>query len=265
MDNVILEVKELSAAFYGTPVLNNVSFTVEKCSLVALIGANGCGKTTVLRSIINQIRHSGSSYLKGQRIEEMSLKKLSGLISYIPQKGGISISMPVIDVVLMGFNPRLKMLQMPSDAQRVMAVSALEQLGLAGCENSDFQELSAGQKQLVMLARTLIEDSLLLLLDEPDSALDFHNRYTIMNEIKSIVTEDKAALMCLHDPQLALEFCDQLVLIKDGRVIKNIFPMQTAVNEMESALREIYGPLTLSLVKDRGGKEHFTLLWENEI
>lgn len=258
--------ENLTAGYNGNNVIKGITFSVDKYSLTGLIGANGCGKTTLLRSIANQIKHEGACYLQNEKIETLPIKTLAKKISYIPQKSGITISLPVIDVVMMGFNPELKLFQQPSAKQRKIAEEAIESVGLSRYTDTDFLNLSAGERQLVFLARTLIENTSLLLLDEPDSALDFHNRYSIVKKIKDMISgNEKAGILCLHDPVLALEFCDQLVLIKDSKCLKILNPKTDSLEEMENALKEIYGDVSLVRCTDRTGKAHLSLLWEGRV
>ena len=172
--------EHISAGYGRKAVIHDISFSLKPCTLTALIGANGSGKTTLMKCIANQLSHGGKSILLGECLEELSVKELARRVSYIPQKSGIKISLPVLDVVMMGFNPVMKLMQRPSREQENRAKAALATIGLGGYENIDYLTLSEGQKQLVFLARTLIEDTSLLLLDEPDSALDLQNRYQIM-------------------------------------------------------------------------------------
>ena len=263
---VLLEIKDVSAAYGRKQVLRDISFDLQPHALTCLMGKNGSGKTTLLKCLVNQIAHTGGTFLNGEELENLSIRALARKISYIPQRTGITISLPVIDVVLMGYNPILKLLEHPSKAQKEKALEALAQVGMKGHEEEDFQTLSEGQKQLVLLARTLIEHTNLLLLDEPDSALDFQNRYMILKRLRKMVAEeDKAGLLCLHDPMLAMEMCDQLVLIKDGMCVDIIRPQEDEMETMERALRKIYDNILLAECIDNKGKRHFTLLWEEEV
>ena len=131
--------------------------------------------------------------------------------------------------------------------------------------NKDYLTLSEGQKQLVLLARTMIEDTKLLILDEPDSALDFQNRYMILNILKEITEkEKKAGILCIHDPAVALEFCQQIVVMKDGEIIDILHPQIDSLEKMEKTLRIIYGNVTLNKCFDRNDTAHLVLLWEGE-
>lgn len=262
-DEVLFKANSISAGYDAKLVIQDITFTLKSHTLTGLIGANGCGKSTLLKSIINQIKHEGICYLNGKGLESQSTRKRAKQISYIPQKSGISISLPVLEVVLMGFNPVLKLLETPSEKQKELARKALEEVGLKGYEEKDYLTLSEGQKQLALLARVLIEDTSLLVLDEPDSALDFQNRYYILKQLKNIVhTGNKAGILSLHDPTLALEFCDQLLLIKDKKCVGVLYPLKDTIEKMEKELKMIYGNVSLVFCEDKGGRRHLVLLWE---
>ena len=255
--------EHISAGYGKKAVIHDISFSLQPHTLTALIGANGSGKSTLMKCIANQLPHGGKSILQGNYLEEMSVKELAKHVSYIPQRSGIGISLSVLDVVLMGYNPVMKLLQRPSALQRDRAKDALTAVGLGGYEHIDYLTLSEGQKQMVFLARTLIEDTSLLLLDEPDSALDLQNRYQLMKLLKEMVQKsERAGLLCLHDPIMALRYCEQLVLLKEGRCIGVLRPFADAIDSMEGALKEIYGDISLIECPDKKGIRHLMVLWE---
>lgn len=246
-----LEIGHLRAGYGRRTVLKDVSFQAEEGMLTALLGANGCGKTTLLKVLCRQLPYTGSCVLDGKPLETFSHRALARQVSYIPQRSGIGISLPVLEVVLMGFDPVLGVLQRPSKAQKNRAYEALAAVGLEAYAEEDYQRLSEGQKQLCILARTMVEDARLLLLDEPESALDFFHRHQIMRLLSGLVTNSgKAGLVTLHDPALALEYCRRLVLLKDGVCVSVLHPASDSVSHMESALSEIYGPVRLKRIED---------------
>ena len=264
--NTYFEVQNVSAGYGDKEIIHEISFEVEPHTLTALIGPNGCGKTTLLKSMVNLLEYQGDCLLHGEKFKEVSTRKLARKVSYIPQRSGIQISMSVLDVVLMGFNPVLKLLERPNKKQKQRAKDAIASVGLAAYINKDYLTLSEGQKQLVMLARTMIEDTDLLILDEPDSALDFQNRYLILNILKELtMKEEKAGILCLHDPEMALEFCQQIVVMKNGNIIDILHPQTDSLEKMELALRKIYGNVTLNKCVDRKNHTHLVLLWEGNV
>lgn len=259
------QVQHVSAGYGDKEIIHDVNFEIEPNTLTALIGPNGCGKTTLLKSIVNLLDYQGKCLLQGEDLREVSVRKLAQRISYIPQRSGIHVSLSVLDVVLMGFNPVLKLLERPSKKQRQRAKAAITSVGLSKYMNKDYLTLSEGQKQLVLLARTMIEDTELLILDEPDSALDFQNRYMILNILKEMTEkEKKSGILCIHDPAVALEFCQQIVVMKDGKIIDILHPQTDTLEKMEKTLRIVYGNVTLNKCFDRNDMAHLVLLWEGE-
>lgn len=254
-------VRHLSAGYGTCRILHDVSFSLKAGMMTALLGTNGSGKTTLLKALCRQIPSTGDAFLQETSLASMTLRQRSRHISYIPQQSGIRISLPVLDVVMMGFNPWLGLLKHPSEAQKTEARMALERMGLSALEAADYLTLSEGQKQLCILARTLIEHTSLLLLDEPESALDFYQRRKILCQLSQLVSQkEKAALLCLHDPQLALEFCDQLLILKDGRIVHALYPHQDSAEKMESALQELYGPLSITFCSGPRGEKRPVIL-----
>ena len=152
-------VQDISLCLGGRQILDHVSFSVDTPGrVIGLLGPNGGGKTTLLRAICGELPHDGHVFLEGAELAGLRSKELARRVSYIPQQSGISISMSAIDVVLMGFYPKLKLLSQPSADMRAAALRALEQVGMAGLADRDYLTLSGGEKQLVILARTLVED-----------------------------------------------------------------------------------------------------------
>ena len=258
------EINELSVGYGKKTVLKNISFSVPKGTLNGIIGANGCGKTTALKAVCGILPHGGVCTLDGISLENLSPRGIAKMCSYIPQRSGISIEMSAHDVVLMGFNPKLGLLEHPSGEMKKRASEALLAVGLGEKENDDFLTLSEGQTQLCILARTLVSDAKLLLLDEPESALDFRYRYQMLNILKKWISEaDKTALVTLHDGNLAMNFCDRLFVIANGGLAGVISPRTDSVERMEELLSEIYGNIALTKCRDRRGNEHWVILNED--
>lgn len=258
--NISLSLSGICAGYGRKCVLKDISFQTESGKITGLLGPNGCGKTTLLRVLCQQLPYTGTCSLKGQSLRECPPRRLARQISYIPQRSGIAISLPVTEVVLMGFNPVLGLLERPSAAQIAEAHKALQAVGMDAFAEEDYQKLSEGQKQLCILARTMVEKTSLLLLDEPESSLDFPHRHRIMKLLSQMVGErDIGALMTLHDPLLALEYCQELILLREGSVADILYPEKDPLPQMEKALSRIYGPLELRAI-EKDGKRRFFLL-----
>ena len=259
-----LHVKEISAGYGKQNIIENVSIELEEGCLLGIIGANGSGKTTLLKALCGILPHHGSCTLDNTVLEELSAKQLAMLVSYIPQRSGITIDISVLDVVLMGFNPRLGLLEHPTKNMKDAAMEALKRVGLSGREEMNYLHLSEGQKQLCILARTLVSDSKLLLLDEPESALDFRFRHQVLALLRSWVASQKSsAIVTLHDPALALNFCDKLLLLSDGCVLDMIEPKVDPLDKMEQMLSMVYGSISLQRCQNRKGETQIVMLRED--
>lgn len=257
-------VDSVTAGYGQSNVIENLSFSMEKGTLVGILGANGSGKTTLLKSICGILSHSGTCSLEDAVLENLSARQIARSISYIPQRSGITIDISTLDVVLMGFNPHLGLLEHPTQAMVEAAQKALEQVGLGGKAQSNYLHLSEGQKQLCILARTLVSGCKLLLLDEPESALDFRFRHLMLDMLRSWITKNQtSALVTLHDPMLALNYCDKLLLLADGVLIGQLLPRSHSLQEMETLLAQVYGSVSLQLFKNQSGKNIFVMLKED--
>ena len=230
---------------------------------MGILGANGSGKTTLIKAICGILPHEGSCRLDDTVLEELSPRQIAKLVSYIPQRSGISIDISVLDVVLMGFNPQLKLLEQPTKEMADAAMAALACVGMAGMENKNYLHLSEGQKQLCILARTIVSESRLLVLDEPESALDFRHRGCMLDIIRNwTAAKQGCAVVTLHDPMLALNDCDKLTLLKNGEILGILSPKEDSLEKMEQMLSMVYGPVSLQVCTNRSGKKLLTMLRE---
>ena len=261
----LLEVRGLSAGYGGRQVVRSASFAAEAGELTGLLGANGSGKTTLLKALCGILPHAGSCFVAGQRLEGLGPRQLARVCGYIPQRSGIGVDLTAREVVLMGSNPRLGLLERPSAAMRAEADRALAAAGLAGREEENYQTFSEGEKQLCILARALAGGGRLLLLDEPESALDFRRRYRALALLAGwAVQGGRGALIALHDPGLALNCCARLLILEGGGVRRVLRPAADPLEEMEAALGAVYGPVSLHRVAGRDGRPRLVMLKETD-
>jgi iron complex transport system ATP-binding protein len=145
-------VNGISAGYGKQNIIENISFNLESGRLMGVIGANGSGKTTLLKALCGILPHDGKCTLDNTELENLSARQIAGMVSYIPQRSGISIDISVLDVVLMGFNPRLGLLEYPTKKMKDAAKQALIQVGLEGKESKNRREPDA-HRQLPAGAR----------------------------------------------------------------------------------------------------------------
>ena len=259
-----LQVQGVTAGYGKQPVINDIAFQLDAGCLMGVIGANGSGKTTLLKALCGILPHQGCCTLEGTVLEKLTARQLARHVSYIPQRSGIAIDISALDVVLMGFNPQLGLLEHPDKAMRETAMQALAQVGLGAKADVNYLHLSEGQKQLCILARTLISGSKLLLLDEPESALDFRYRHQMLSLLRKWVASGRrSAVVTLHDPTLALNFCDRLLLIHGSGVLGEIQPKTMPLEQMERMLSQVYGDISLQRCCNRMGETQIVMLGED--
>ena len=242
----LLRVKNLCAGYDGRDVLRGVSFAVNRGEVCALLGENGSGKTTLLRAACGLLPYRGSCLLDGVEVRALSDRERARHVGWLSQRGGVPLSLSGLDVVLMGFNPLLGALEYPTKAQRQRAREVMQELGAAEFANRDFTTMSAGQKQLVLFARTLVRDAELMMLDEPDSALDLRRRRFLFDLLRRRAAEQNCGvLLCSHDVNAALRWADRLLLMRDGALCGDVDLRTASREELESALRAAFGALEL--------------------
>ncbi|AHF79481.1 ABC transporter ATP-binding protein [Thermococcus paralvinellae] len=216
----MLKVKNLEFAYRNGKVLKGVSFEL-KSGVGCLLGPNGAGKSTLLKCIVGILRpQSGRVELDGVDLIKLSFKERAKFVSYAPQEFSINFPYTVFEVVLMGRNPYVNLFEGPKREDEDKALKALKMLGINDLKDRPFTSLSGGQKRLVLIARALAQDGKLLVFDEPTSFLDFKNQLLVLSVIEKIAEKlEKLVLLSLHDPNLALTFCDEVFLMKDGKIL----------------------------------------------
>ncbi len=242
----LFEIRDLSVG-YDSPLLQNISFSARPGELIAILGRNGCGKTTLLRGIAGGIRRfSGEIRVAGRDCAGMGPRRQAALISVLPQQTEILEGISACQLIEMGRYPHGGFL---GEDRREREACILENARLLGIEHlleADTARLSQGQRQLVLLCRLLVQDTPVLLLDEPNSALDYDNTYTMFRRLRQVVeNKQKTALLVLHDPELALSQCHRLLIMKDGSLCADICPAAAGQAQVEQALRQIYPNVTL--------------------
>ena len=241
----LLSLQDITAGYAGHEVVKGASLSVEAGEFCALLGLNGCGKTTLLRAACGLLpQQGGRCTVQQQDCTHLDERRRACLMSYIPQRGSLIMGKTVLEVVLMGFNPRLRLLDSPGETHKKAALENLDRLGLLALAGRDYAQLSEGQKQLVILARALSQDTPVMLMDEPDSALDFVNRTMVLDKVRNVLqSQGRAGLISLHDPNFAMAYCDRLLLMKNGTIGRELTLKDASREEVASALSWIYGEI----------------------
>ncbi|WP_188207826.1 ABC transporter ATP-binding protein [Alkalibacillus aidingensis] len=220
-------------------LLNEVSFNVGNGRCVGLIGPNGAGKSTLVKLISGLEEPSGGTIkIMGKDIRQWSVKKLAQKVSVLTQDGLSPYPISVFDAVLMGRYPHLSFFQREGkrDIQRVEEV--LEFTGLADFRDQMLDTLSGGERQRVAIAKAMVQEPELLLLDEPTTYLDIGYQMNVLNLVKDWQErESLTVLMVLHDLNLAAQYCDELILMDEGSIVKRGTSEEVISAQM---LKEVY-------------------------
>ncbi|AQL44282.1 hypothetical protein BV210_16860 [Halorientalis sp. IM1011] len=219
----MIDVSDLTVARGGVTVFEDVSITVEEGEFVALVGPNGAGKTTLLQAINGVLDpESGGVRIDDCAITGCSARELGRLVATVPQDTHVGFDFSVEDIVAMGRTPyHTRFGRSDSEADRRAVRRALERTATAQFAERPVDEVSGGERQRVLLARALAQDTPALLLDEPTASLDVNHQVETLSLVSELAASGKAALAAIHDLDLAARFCDRLVLLADGRVLAN--------------------------------------------
>lgn len=240
LDTARLQVEAISLGYNGHDVLSSVSVSVHPGEMVGLIGPNGCGKSTLIRGISRVLApRSGRVVIDGSNIEELSRTGLARLLAVVPQTPLLPANFTVYEVVSMGRTPYLGRFRDESKEDIAAICRALHETGTTEIAGRRIGELSGGEKQRVTIARALAQEPRIMLLDEPTAHLDINYQVQILDLVRRLCHQKKlAVLTALHDLNLAAQYCDRLVMLRQGKVFREGIPGKVIT---EDAIREVYG------------------------
>lgn len=235
---MILDVKNINFAYNNRPALVNISFSAEAGELMAILGPNGVGKTTLLKCI-NAIHRpsSGRILVDGKDVLTMNPNEIARSIGYVAQRSEAAW-LTVFDAVLMGRKPHIKWQVSEKDLRIVEA--GLRRLHLNHLSLRYVPQLSGGELQKVSVARALVQEPQLMLLDEPTSFLDLKNQIEILKILRRVVDEHRiAAVTTMHDLNTALRYAQRFLFLKDHRIFAT-GPIEEITAEMIEEVYEVH-------------------------
>lgn len=234
-----LECAQVTCGYGRQAVLRDISLSVESGEALCLLGPNGVGKTTLFKTVLGFLPAlAGSVVLDGRDIRQWSHRKFARAVAYVPQAHVPPFPFLVGDVVLMGRNAHLGAFASPGPEDRRIAEAALERLGIAALRDKPYTDISGGERQLVLVARALAQESELLLLDEPASHLDFGNQIRVLEQIRNLVHTGIGVLMTTHSPNHAFLFATRVALLRPDKTLALGAPIDILT---ESNLKATYG------------------------
>ncbi len=230
-----LETRDVNVTLSRKEIVRQVSLQVKDNEFVGLLGPNGSGKTTLLKSIYRVLKPSaGMVLLDGEDIRSLNYRETARRMGVVSQFTNMSFDFSVEEVVLMGRSPHKKAFSPDTEEDYRIVENALKKVDMLDFRDRSFLTLSGGEKQRILLARTLAQQVDLLILDEPTNHLDIKYQIQIMDVVKSLGI---GVLSALHDLNLTLMYCTYVYILKEGQVVAHGLPDEVITKEL---IRDVY-------------------------
>lgn len=230
-----IQVTDLTVAYRETPVLWDIDLDVPPGVLLAIVGPNGAGKTTLIKAILGLVRPAAGNVLIYNKPYDAQRR----IVGYVPQRGSVDWDFPtsVLDVVMMGRYGALGWIKRPGKQERELAMNALERVGMEKYTNRQISQLSGGQQQRVFLARALVQDATVYLMDEPFQGVDATTERAIVTLLQELRENGKTVVVVHHDLQTVTDYFDWVTLLNIRRIASG--PVDETFTPEN--LRETYG------------------------
>ena len=249
------------------PIFQNIHFSVDSGEILAILGPNGAGKTTLLRCITGMLPwRTGQSLLDGAPIASMSPAKLWSRMAYVPQAKGASSPYTAFETVLLGRSSRLSAFSVPGKADLEKARAVMERLQISHLSDKKCTAMSGGELQMVLIARALVSDPRVLILDEPESNLDFRNQLMVLDTMTALAQEGMTCIFNTHYPAHALQRADKALVLSRGgsyvfgstasvvteETIRSAFGVDAVIGQIETPEHMLPNVIPLQITREDG-------------
>ena len=253
----LLEIKNLSYSYKkNQEVLKGINLKIEEGTINVLLGLNGCGKTTLLKLIAHLLKAEDSKiFFNGNDLNNLNNRARAKLISYVPQLSNSEEDFLVKDFLLFGFVSNLKFYEEPKKEQVIRMNNAARRFDIESLLTKKLNELSGGERQKVYICSAYLQDTPLIVLDEPMSALDLKNQSLIVDVLKELRDEGKTIILSTHNPNIALVLDSHVILMNNGEIYRlgrcndvvNVDILKTIYGDKLDSTKEVgYDEVTIS-------------------
>jgi iron complex transport system ATP-binding protein len=241
-----LKVEDLGFSISNHRIISNVSLEINEGDFVGLVGPNGCGKSTLLKNIYKVYKpDEGAIYIDGANVTKISNKESAKRMSVMVQENSVEFDMDVMEMIMLGRYAHKKFLSNTSAKDHEIARIALNAVGMDGFEDRSIISLSGGEKQRVLIARALTQQTNFIILDEPTNHLDIGYQYQIMSILKH---QNTTVFSSIHDLCIAAYYCDKIIVMNDGSIIDYGTPEQVLTKERIEKLFGVSAEITTNQV-----------------
>ena len=235
-----IDIERLSFSYKeGKEVLSEASFSLSNADMTVLLGRNGAGKSTLFKIFLKMLSpKEGRIAIDGKELSSFGSRELSRVFSYIPQSSYMEFPYTVMDTLLMAKASTLSLFSAPKKENEDEAVEILKSFGIGHLAFRIMDNLSGGEKQLVLIARALLQNSAFIILDEPTSNLDYGNQLMVLEKLKELNRNGVGIIYSTHNPELALTYSSKILTLNRGKIATYSSPDKLVE---ESKLEELYG------------------------
>lgn len=235
----MIKIENLNWEYEEREILKDINIDIEKGKFYTILGQNGSGKTTFIKNIVGILENKNAKiYIDGKKLKDYSKKEIAKKIALVSQQEDINFNFTVEEVVSMGRNPYIEFLKTETEKDREIIKKAMKIANIEDLKNRYITELSGGEKQRVILARAIAQDTKILILDEPTSNIDIKNQIEILDTIKKLQIEKEITIIAVfHDINIGIRYSDNIIFLKDRTIYKtgNAKDILTAEN-----IKEVY-------------------------
>lgn len=247
---MVLDISSLSFNFGSKNILADIDLSIKDNGIVGIIGPNGSGKSTLLKCIYRVLKpKTGTIFIDGKNINDYQFKETAKKMAVVAQHNDTHFDFNVLEMVLIGRSPHKKFMERDSAEDIELAYKALEQVNMKDFADRNFSSLSGGEKQRIILARALVQDTDCLILDEPTNHLDIKHQLHFMSLAKDLKI---TVISAIHDLNIAAMYCDKIYALKEGQIIAS-----GSVDEVitEEVIKTLYD-VEAKIIYDEEKKPH---------